>query len=181
MSQLAMLLPTRPPARPSGPAATAAARFRTATAADDEGLAALLGAAFPEQKWGAARVERELTGAADVSHVFVLDDAGVVTATASARHGVAEFPGMGYVHWVGVRPEARGRSLGRAATLRVVEHFAAGGPWPVVLTTDDERLPAISTYLGLGFIPHYVDDDHRERWSQVFVALRDARTREGRP
>jgi len=42
------------------------------------------------------------------------------------------------------------------------------------LTTDDVRLPAIGSYLGLGFVPDYWDDpvsDQRARWSEVFARL----------
>ena len=57
---------------------------------------------------------------------------------------------------------------------RVVEPFAKDGLWPVILETDDEHLPASPRYLGLGFVPHYLDDDHQERWSRVFRAIKAA-------
>ena len=39
------------------------------------------------------------------------------------------------------------------------------------LGTDDFRVPAVRTYLGLGFVPDYVEDSHRLRWSAVFAKI----------
>ena len=35
------------------------------------------------------------------------------------------------------------------------------------LLTDDPRLPAIKTYLNLGFVPEHRDDTHPARWEAV--------------
>jgi mycothiol synthase len=40
-----------------------------------------------------------------------------------------------------------------------------------VLETDDPRLPAIASYLGMGFVPLYAAPDHETRWSAVFAQL----------
>jgi hypothetical protein len=46
----------------------------------------------------------------------------------------------------------------------------------VLLETDDFRLAAIKSYLGLGFVPVYRTDaaradDHEARWSAIFATL----------
>jgi len=40
-----------------------------------------------------------------------------------------------------------------------------------VLDTDDFRLPAIRTYLGLGFMADVVEADHSNRWPAIFARL----------
>jgi mycothiol synthase len=180
MSQLTMLLPAPPPTPrdPSGCAAPSA--VRAATASDNDAIAGLLDSAFPEQTWTPERVAAELTAAPDVLRVFVLNDGERIVATASARRAPGdEFAGWGCVHWVGVSPDAQGKGLGRLIVTEVIDFLTSLDLSPVVLETDDERLAALSSYLGLGFIPHYVDTDHQQRWSRVFLALNAARHGKG--
>jgi mycothiol synthase len=175
MSQLAMLLPSGP--EHFDQAATVS--VRTATAADAEAVARVLASAFPTEVWDEARVRRDLTEAPDVLAVFVAELDGEVVATASARSVPERFPDQGYLHWVGADPQHGGRGLGRAVVTEVLRYLGSEGLWPVVLETDDERLPAISTYLALGFVPLYLGDDHQHRWSSVFTALHRARKESG--
>ncbi|MDH2443340.1 GNAT family N-acetyltransferase [Amnibacterium sp. CER49] len=151
---------------------------RRATEADEAALARLLGESFDDPTWSAERVQGELTRAADVLAVFVVEDEDGLVATASAR-SAEKFPGLGYVHWVGVSPQKRGQRLGRVVVEQVVAHFDAMGIGGVILETDDVRLPALATYLGLGFVPEYLDEDHRRRWSAVFSALSGHKGRKG--
>ncbi len=163
--------------RPAGAAEpeVAAVTIREATAADAAALAALLGAAFPEIEWDEARARRDLLDAADVPVTYVIEGAdGGLKATASVRY-TDRFPGCGYVHWVGVAPEERGKRLGTAVMTRVLSRFAEDGMTTSILETDDVRLPAIASYLGQGFIPHYTDADHEDRWSRVFETLAASR------
>ncbi len=153
----------------------AAPPIRLATAADRPELVRLLGAAFPEQSWTPARVDKDLLEAADVAQTFVIEEAGTLIATASVRY-TDRFPDSGYVHWVAVDPRARGRRLAMAVMDEVLAAFAAAGRASAILETDDPRLPAIASYLGQGFVPHYTDADHQLRWSRVFASLAQHRT-----
>jgi mycothiol synthase len=78
----------------------------------------------------------------------------------------------GYVHMVCVLPEHRGKHLGYWLTLAVLRFFRDQGFREAFLDTNDWRLPAIKSYLNLGFEPHYFDDSHRKRWQKVFEELR---------
>jgi mycothiol synthase len=176
MTQLAMLLP----AVPGHLDRADAVPVREAAASDAVAVAQVLAAAFPGETWDEARVRRDLTEAPDVLAVFVAEVDDEVAATASARSVPERFPGQGYLHWVGADPRHGGRGLGRAVVSAVLQYFSAEGLSSVVLETDDERLPAISTYLALGFVPLYLGDDHQERWSAVFTALDRARKDSGR-
>ncbi|MCH6472543.1 GNAT family N-acetyltransferase [Sinomonas terrae] len=176
MAQLAMLLPA---SESYGDKTSSGWHVRKATREDNQALAVLLGAAFEDGTWTAGRVERELTGAGDVLAVMVIEDEGRIIATASARHWKERFPDAGYVHWVAVDPEMRGRRLGRAVVEAVIDFLEGRELAEVVLETDDVRLPAISTYLGMGFVPVYLDSDHCERWSRVFSNLHAAKASQG--
>jgi mycothiol synthase len=179
MSQLLMVLPA-PPTTPQDVHGSASGTgVRPATTSDNDAIARLLASAFPDQTWTPERVAAELTQAPDVLRVFVLNDGDRIVATASARRAPDQLPGRGSVHWVGVSPDAQGRGLGRLIVSEVIDFFRSVDVSPVVLETDDERLAALSSYLGLGFIPHYADADHEQRWSLVFLALNAARHRRG--
>ena len=39
------------------------------------------------------------------------------------------------------------------------------------LKTDDFRLPAIKTYLNIGFKPDLSTDDYKERWEKIYENL----------
>lgn len=150
---------------------------RAATLADAPGLARVLGAAFPELTWDVARVMHDLFDPDDVKVTFLIEEAGAPIATASVRYQ-ARFPDSGYVHWVGVSPEQRGRRLGTIVMARVLREFIADGRQSAILETDDFRLPAIASYLGQGFVPQYPEPDHEPRWSKIFEILAQSRRRE---
>jgi len=143
---------------------------REANAADAPELARLLGAAFPDYEWTIERAHKDLLDAPDVPVTFVVEEGGKLIATASVREH-PRWPESGYVHWVGVDPTERGRRLGRVVMWHVMERRRAEGRTSSILETDDFRLPAITSYLGQGFIPQYLDPDHAERWSKIFEVL----------
>jgi mycothiol synthase len=41
-----------------------------------------------------------------------------------------------------------------------------------MLDTDDFRIPAVKTYLNLGFIPVYVEEGQPKRWQGLFEKLK---------
>ena len=166
---MAQLVMKRPPgAAPLPPESPI--EVREATRGDAEGIARVLGAAFPELEWDIARADKDLFDPEDVAATYVVEEHGRIVATASVRYH-ERFSGAGYVHWVGVDPAQRGRRLGTVVMERVMRRFLADGRTFSILETDDFRLPAIASYLGQGFIPHYTDPDHEERWSKVFEQL----------
>jgi len=146
-------------------------RVRPLGPGEEEALTRVLQSAFPERAWTVEWVRSALTQAPDVEAVYVVELDGRIVGTASARRVPDRFPGEGYLHWVGVDPGAQGRGLGRLATLRVLHHFRDAGVASVVLETDDFRLPAIRSYLALGFAPQPVHESHPARWRAVLEAL----------
>ena len=78
---------------------------------------------------------------------------------------------VGIVHMVGVHSAHTGHKLGRCVTLSVLLYLRDHSFKCAKLGTDDFRLPAIKTYLNLGFLPVYVDVTQPERWREIFRKL----------
>ena len=146
-------------------------RLRHAVETDADELAVLLMAAFDEA-WDADRARAELLATADVVRTWVVEDPqGRLVATASERLLREEYPDSGYLHWLATAPEVRGAGLGSLVTRACLAGFAGRGLQKAVLETEDFREPAVRTYLLLGFVPEYRNDDERLRWSALFPRL----------
>lgn len=98
------------------------------------------------------------------------DNVYIATATAVEK---ADFPGEGWFRMIASVPEARGLGAGRLVCLAALHSLAARGYKTAVLSTDDERIPAISLYLSLGFEPLINHESHEERWAKVFEQLKN--------
>lgn len=146
-----------------------APNLRPANPDDAEPLAALMRAAYREG-WDVARVRRELLDADDVPVTWVVDDGGII-ATASERYLPERYPGAGYLHYVAASPARAGHGQGRLVTEQVLSQVLARGLNRCVLETDTFRIPALVTYLRLGFVPEYRTDAERLGWSAVFPLL----------
>jgi mycothiol synthase len=140
--------------------------LRTANLEDTDSLFACLEDAYPEVGWTRERTIDWLLGSTDVWAVFVVEHEDQIVATASCRELVNE-PHTGYVHWVAVHSRFRGQHLGRLVTAVTLDAFRSARKLDVILETDDFRIPAIKTYLKLGFIPEPWDLDHQERWDAL--------------
>lgn len=138
---------------------------------DVSAVATVLRRAFADETWDNARVTSVLSEQEGVKQTFLIDFRGQPIATASARFKPDQFPGSGYLHWVAVDPDHTGNRLGHVVSLAVLHAFIALGYADAVLETQDERLPAIKTYLKLGFAPVYRDETHQERWKAILAAL----------
>ncbi len=102
---------------------------------------------------------------------FVCAPDGTPCATASAYRQGAYGPEVGYLHYVGVSPAHLGQKLGAIVSLMVLRKFRSEGLKGAVLQTDDFRLPAIRTYVKLGFSPLIVHENQPTRWATVFTKL----------
>lgn len=134
---------------------------------DLNGLASVLDRAFDDVEWSPETVRERLIDAPDVKKTYVILHGDTLVATASARILPEEFPDSGYLHWVGVDPDYRGKELGRAVTLAVLHEFVRLGCKNAVLETQDHRLAAIKVYKKLGFEEHHVHESHLLRWAAI--------------
>ena len=94
-----------------------------------------------------------------------VDDRPVGTAS-TYLHPVDERidPELG---WVVVGPGHRGHGLGVTVCRAVLDYIGRLGYDHAYLLTDDFRLPAIKTYLRLGFEPSLADSSHPSRCAAI--------------
>ncbi len=77
-------------------------------------------------------------------------------------------PTSAQVHMVCAKPAHRGKGLGYLVTLALLHYMRDHDYESSYLGTDDFRIPAIKSYLRLGFEPAYLEDSHRVRWAAIF-------------
>lgn len=110
---------------------------------------------------------------------FACNGDGTSVATASARfvpdEQLGELPkvtgGLGCLHYVAAVPGCRGVGAGSAVSAAVIRRLDELGIENCMLTTDDFRLPAIKSYLRLGWVPVLYAPDMPERWKKVLENL----------
>ena len=135
-------------------------------------LGDLLTAAF-EEPWDETRVKTDLTEAPDVHAVYIVTYQGEMVSTASSQLREKHTTTSGYVHWVGTRPDHRGKGLAYALVARVLQDFVERGYEGSYLETQPSRHAAIKTYLKLGFTPEYERDGQNQQaiWSEIFQGM----------
>ena len=104
-------------------------------------------------------------------HVLYLSYKGKIIATATAVESPS-FPGEGWYRMIAVHKDAQGLGAGKTVCLAALHSLRERGYTSAMLSTDDERIPAISLYLSLGFEPYYTHESHKERWEAVLAALK---------
>lgn len=147
--------------------------LRTYQQGDEVHWANIISDSFGGKKRTAQDTRNEITE----RDVFVPDGLYFVThqdipvGTACAWRQSVDETDVGYVHIVGVIGEHSGHKLGKWVSLAVLYYFRDNGFSCSILDTDDFRIPAIKTYLNLGFVPVYVDDTQPGRWEKIFKKL----------
>lgn len=144
---------------------------RTYAEGDEKDLARVLSDSFLDRTWTVEKVYSGLIIPKDVEEIYVATFNDIAVATASARFLPGMYPGSGYLHWVGVHPDHRGKGLGRMVTLAVMHHFKSANCRDSVLETDDFRIPAIKLYLSLGYQPEYHHLSHQQRWENIIASF----------
>ncbi len=104
--------------------------------------------------------------------VWFIKEYSQTVATASAFYRPEYGEDCGYIHMVGTHPWAAGSGTGYLATLAALWQLKKEGFVKAVLTTDDYRLPAIATYLKLGFVPDLnAHESIPSRWENIQTQL----------
>ena len=140
--------------------------LRTATLDDTDAIGLVLEAAFNDP-WPFERVRGHLLENVGVPLTFVIEQDGRIVGTASYQEKPEPDPYAGWLHWVGVHPDAQGKRLGEFVSHRVLTEAVNRNRSCVYLTTDDFKIPAIRTYLRLGFEPDMWHPSHPHRWDAL--------------
>lgn len=147
--------------------------LRTFQEGDDVHWANIISDSFGGRKRTAQDTHNEITS----RDVFVPDGLFFVThqdipvGTACAWRQSVNETEVGYVHMVGVLGEHTGQKLGKWVSLAVLYYFRNHGFSCSMLDTDDFRIPAIKTYLNLGFVPVYLEITQPKRWKTIFKQI----------
>ncbi len=146
--------------------------LRTFKSGDEENYMNLMRHAGFEY-WDEKLVERVKENALEDGIFFLVEKStGRLAATAMANRLNPENNVYGAeLGWVGAEPEFRGKHLATIACLAVQERFSREGYKKACLNTDDFRLPALKTYISLGWLPVLMDKEYEKRWDRVYKKL----------
>lgn len=100
-----------------------------------------------------------------------LPSGSVVASSAAAVYPKAQHPDGHSLQWVFAHTDHQRTGAGQATVAAATEVLAKSAPRYSYLSTDDFRLPAISIYLKLGWLPLLFHQDQIERWGRVFGHL----------
>jgi len=104
---------------------------------------------------------------------MVIDQpSGQIVSTAMALHNYkGTYPFWGELGWLASDPAYSGQELGLVASAAVINRLIDAGYRNIQLFTEDFRLPAIKTYLKLGFVPSIYAEGMIERWKELCQSL----------
>lgn len=131
-------------------------------------IADLMNNAFEDQNWTEERVLNELIKHPACKPTFVVKFEGRAAATATLLFEPDNHPGAGVLHWVASDSKHRGKQLGLIVSLAVLYAAKDAGCEYSLLLTDDARIPAIKTYLKIGYEPDCWHESHQARWEAIF-------------
>lgn len=97
---------------------------------------------------------------------------GEIVASAMALHDHTWLiPFCGELGWVAADPAHTGQGLGMAVTAAVTARFIEIGYRHIHLFTETFRLPALKTYLKLGYVPLLSTPETPEHWQAICAQL----------
>ncbi len=96
------------------------------------------------------------------------EDTRQIVGTIMALRDMAEFGRLGgELGWLAVDPAYTGKGLGLILSSVVTARFIKEGYRNIHLYTEHYRLPAIKTYLKLGYLPYLYLPEMAERWQTI--------------
>lgn len=144
-------------------------QFRTFLTGDEQGWVELLNANGELGEWNLERVAGVLGGGLK-KQFFATTEAQLV-ACAGVHDAVLDGVEYWEIGWVASHPAHRGKGLGGQVTAAALGYALTLPPRPIILRTDDFRLPAIKVYLQLGFAPLFDHPSYPERWRLITSRL----------
>lgn len=95
----------------------------------------------------------------------------IVGAFMSRHISDVKHPEGGRIDWLAVDTKHRGRNIGLVLTVAALNRLKSIGYKNIHVTTDDERLSAIKTFLKAGLIPDIRSNEIHQRWSEICKLL----------
>jgi mycothiol synthase len=140
---------------------------------DDDGRHAEIMELAGWEGWAAAYGDMALQTVLPRSwFLAVHDETETPVASAMCCHNYKRTtPAWGSVGWVGCDPAHTGHGLGGTLTSAVVSRFIEIGYDKIDLHSEDFRLPALKTYLRMGFVPLLYTHDMPARWERICKAV----------
>lgn len=123
--------------------------------------------------WNMERLEPWLARILSEGWFFAVHvETGEIVATAMAVHDPTPLhPFGGELGWVACDTAHRGKHLGMAVCAAVTDRLLAASYRDIHLYTEDWRLPALKTYLQLGYVPLLFTPEMPERWRAICEQL----------
>lgn len=91
-----------------------------------------------------------------------------IVCTAMALHNYKGiYPFWGELGWLAGDPDHAGRDLGLVVSAMVTTRLMEAGYRNIQLFTEDHRVPAIKTYLKLGYVPSLYFEGMINRWKVI--------------
>ena len=122
--------------------------------------------------WDEAKLAYNVNRILPEGWFFATDSSRQIVATAMCLHNYSgRSPFTGDVGWVACHPDHRGQGLGRCLCAHVTRRFLQAGYTAIQLHTEYYRLPAIKTYLNLGYVPSIASPEVWAIWEGVCARL----------
>ena len=105
-----------------------------------------------------------------------IESSEIVGTAMGSNNPSKYFPNGGELGWVAVTPSHNGKGLGYIVCAAITKRFLELGYREIYLLTDDFRIPAIKTYLKLGYIPLYHLPNMKQRGREVIKKVEIGRS-----
>src|SRR5262249_25871926 len=124
------------------------------------------------EPWDEAKLAYNMNRIIPEGWFFATDFSHQIVATAMCLHNYSgRSPFTGDVGWVACHPDHRGQGLGRCLCASATRRFLKAGYTAIQLHTEYYRLPAIKTYLNLGYVPSIASPETLALWEGVCAKL----------
>ncbi len=119
--------------------------------------------------WNTDRLKSSLSRILPGGWFFAIEEeTGKAVASAMCIHNYSEqHPFWGDLGWLACDPEHTGKGLGYFLSAAVTARFISAGYSNIGLHTEYYRLPAIKTYLKVGYMPLIDRTETQEMWDEV--------------
>jgi mycothiol synthase len=146
--------------------------IRTYQTDDDQAFFALM-ALMDFDPWTPEKLDYNISRILPGGWFFaVATESSRLVATAMCLHNYSgQSPFTGDLGWLACHPAHRGKGLGYSLSACVTNRFRNAGYSRIQLHTEYYRLPAIKTYLKLGFVPVMYGQEIYTLWGEVCQKL----------